>query len=70
MAMAPFGRQAGSASALLGALQFAIGAAAGTLVGVLDNGTALPMVGIIACCGVAAYVVLHWMTLRPLPGQV
>jgi DHA1 family bicyclomycin/chloramphenicol resistance-like MFS transporter len=70
MAMAPFGKQAGSASALLGALQFAIGAAAGALVGALDNGTALPMVGIIACCGVAAYLVLHWMTLRPLPGRV
>jgi len=70
LAMAPFGQQAGSASALLGALQFAIGAAAGSLVGALDNGTALPMVAIIACCGVAAYVVLHWMTLRPLAGQV
>lgn len=49
-AMAPHGSAAGSASALLGSLQFIVGAAAGTLVGVLYNSTALPMAAVIAVC--------------------
>ena len=68
-AMAPYARQAGSASALLGAVQFGIGAAAGALVGVLYNGTALPMAGIIALCGVSAFLILQVLVLRPLPRQ-
>ena len=63
-AMAPYGRQAGSASALLGATQFLLGAMAGMLVGVLANGTALPMVGTIAACGVGAFLVLRLVTRR------
>ena len=46
---------AGSASALLGTLQFVLGATAGTLVGVLGNGTAVPLAAVIAGCGVAAF---------------
>ena len=65
-AMAPYARQAGSASALLGALQFAMGALAGALVGLLFNGTALPMTAVIALCGVAAFVTLQLLVLRPL----
>lgn len=65
-AMAPYARQAGSASALVGAVQFAIGAVAGALVGLLFNGTALPMAATIALCGVAAFVTLQWLVLRPL----
>jgi DHA1 family bicyclomycin/chloramphenicol resistance-like MFS transporter len=49
--MAPHGRAAGSASALMGALQFGVGAVAGALVGALHNGTALPMAGVMAACG-------------------
>jgi MFS transporter, DHA1 family, multidrug resistance protein len=66
-AMAPYGRQAGSASAVLGATQFMAGALAGALVGLLANGTALPMVGTIALCGVSAYLVLHLLALRSQP---
>jgi DHA1 family bicyclomycin/chloramphenicol resistance-like MFS transporter len=40
------GAHAGSASALLGTLQFAIGAVGGFLVGWLTNGTAVPMAAI------------------------
>ena len=54
LAMASYGRAAGSASALLGTLQFALGAGAGTLVGVLANGTALPMAAVIAGCELVA----------------
>jgi DHA1 family bicyclomycin/chloramphenicol resistance-like MFS transporter len=55
-AMAPYGRAAGSASALMGTLQFTVGAGAGALVGALHNGTALPMAGVIAACGLLGLV--------------
>ncbi|MFL5800486.1 MAG: Bcr/CflA family multidrug efflux MFS transporter [Roseiflexaceae bacterium] len=66
-AMAPHGQIAGSASALLGTLQFVVGAGAGALVGVLYNGTALPMAGIIAICGVAALMTFQMLAFRPAP---
>jgi DHA1 family bicyclomycin/chloramphenicol resistance-like MFS transporter len=47
------GSQAGSASALMGTLQFTIGACGGFLVGVLTDGTGLPMVGLMFCGAVA-----------------
>jgi DHA1 family bicyclomycin/chloramphenicol resistance-like MFS transporter len=62
LAMAPHGRQAGSASALLGAFQMATAAAVGALIGLLHNGTALPMVGVIATCVTAAFLILQWVT--------
>jgi len=63
-AMAPYAQNAGSAAALLGAIQFACGAAAGALVGILHNGSALPMVGVIALCTVSAFFVLQLLTRR------
>jgi DHA1 family bicyclomycin/chloramphenicol resistance-like MFS transporter len=66
LAMAPHGSVAGSASALLGTLQFVLGATAGTLVGVLGNGTAVPLAAVIAGCGVAAFAT--YQTL-PSPGR-
>jgi MFS transporter, DHA1 family, multidrug resistance protein len=66
-AMAPYPRSAGSAAALLGAIQFVLGAIAGALVGALHNGTALPMAGVIALCAVGSYVVLHLLALRAVP---
>jgi DHA1 family bicyclomycin/chloramphenicol resistance-like MFS transporter len=56
-ALAPQGRSAGSASALLGAVQFGAGAAVGMLLGLLGNGTAVPMAGLIAACGLSAFAV-------------
>ncbi|MCY1536226.1 Bicyclomycin resistance protein [compost metagenome] len=50
-AMAGQGRHAGSASALLGSLQFAIAASAAALVGVLHDGSAWPMALVICSCG-------------------
>jgi DHA1 family bicyclomycin/chloramphenicol resistance-like MFS transporter len=61
--MAPFGEVAGSASALLGTIQFGVGAGAGALVGVFHNGTALPMTAGIAGCAFASFAV--WRTLGP-----
>ena len=54
LAMADHPRTAGSASALVGVLQFAIGAAAAPLVGVAGTGTALPMAVVIAVLSVSA----------------
>ena len=45
---------AGSASALTGALQFVFGAIAGSAVGSLANGTAVPLAGVICACSIAS----------------
>ena len=55
LAMAPFGDGAGSASALLGAIQYTLGASAGAIVGMLHNDTALPMTATMAVCGVVGW---------------
>ena len=64
LAMAPHGAVAGSASALLGTVQFTMGATSGALVGVLSNGTAVPFGAVIACCGVGGLVVLKTLASR------
>ncbi|KIF55384.1 major facilitator transporter [Pseudomonas fluorescens] len=45
------GARAGSASAMLGCLQFSIAAGAAALVGVLHDGSAVPMAMVISLCG-------------------
>jgi DHA1 family bicyclomycin/chloramphenicol resistance-like MFS transporter len=56
LALVPHGQIAGSASALLGTLQFATGTITAMLVGVLHNGTALPMAAMIAACAILALI--------------
>jgi DHA1 family bicyclomycin/chloramphenicol resistance-like MFS transporter len=56
-ALAPQGRNAGSASAMLGTVQFGAGAVVGMLLGALGNGTALPMAALIAACGLSSLAV-------------
>lgn len=56
LAMAPFEKAAGSASALLGTIQYTLGASAGALVGILHNGTAVPTTATMAICGVVGLV--------------
>jgi DHA1 family bicyclomycin/chloramphenicol resistance-like MFS transporter len=56
-ALGPQGRNAGTASALLGTLQFGAGATVGALLGALGDGTAVPMAGLIAACGLSALLV-------------
>jgi DHA1 family bicyclomycin/chloramphenicol resistance-like MFS transporter len=65
-AMAPHGRTAGSASALMGTLQFLVGTCAGLLVGALHNGTAVPMAVVVAGCGLAALLIFHWVAAGPV----
>ncbi|RON29363.1 multidrug effflux MFS transporter [Pseudomonas brassicacearum] len=46
------GARAGSASAMLGCLQFSVAAGAAALVGVLHDGSAMPMAMVISLCGI------------------
>jgi DHA1 family bicyclomycin/chloramphenicol resistance-like MFS transporter len=57
LSMAPFGHNAGSASAMMGAIQMCIGACTSALVSVLQNNTALPMAAVMACCAMGAFTV-------------
>ena len=56
--MAPFTKEAGSASALMGSIQMALGAGASAMVGLLTNGTAMPMTGVMAGCSLIAVLFL------------
>jgi len=56
LAMAPFATSAGSASALLGTIQYTIGATAGAFVGLFHNGTGLPMVMTMTCCAMVGTI--------------
>jgi DHA1 family bicyclomycin/chloramphenicol resistance-like MFS transporter len=51
LAMAPMGRMAGSASALMGTLQFGVGAVVGAVLGAFGGTSALAMGGAIALAG-------------------
>ncbi len=66
LAMAPHGDKAGSASALIGTLQFTLAAIAAFAVGALNTGTALPMAAVIAVCGGSACVFYHSLSKRAL----
>jgi len=50
-AMSGQGARAGSASALMGCLQFSVAAGAAALVGLLHDGSAVPMTLVISLCG-------------------
>jgi len=58
LALNPFTKSAGSASALLGSIQLSIGAIASILVSVLHNNTSIPMISIMAACAVISYLIL------------
>jgi len=58
LSMAPFSRNAGSASALMGAIQMGIGAFTSATVSVLSNQTTLPMTGVMACCSMVSFGIL------------
>ena len=63
-AMAPFPEKAGSASALLGSVQFAIAALASAAVGILHDGTAVPMAAVITVCGLLAFGSYRWLASK------
>jgi DHA1 family bicyclomycin/chloramphenicol resistance-like MFS transporter len=59
LSLVPFSKEAGSASALLGAIQMGIGSLAAALVGVLSNGTSLPMTGVMAGCALLGLIIFR-----------
>jgi DHA1 family bicyclomycin/chloramphenicol resistance-like MFS transporter len=59
-ALAGHGHQAGTASALMGALQFLLATAAGTAMGLWHDGSARPLVTALAVCGCAGW----WLHTR------
>ncbi len=67
LAMANYPDSAGSASALLGLLQFGIGGLVAPLAGVAGDDTALPMALLIACLGVGALVVSRLLARESEP---
>jgi MFS transporter, DHA1 family, multidrug resistance protein len=67
LALADHPRVAGSASGLLGVLQFAVGAATAPLVGVAGTGTALPMATTIAALGVGGLLAATVLATPPAP---
>ena len=58
LSMAPFSRNAGSASSMLGTLQMGLGAIASACIGFFEQQTALPMVSIMTATSLLALAVL------------
>ena len=64
-AMSRQGHAAGSASALIGTMQFGLGAGLGAMVGALYTGTALPMAAAVAVCGLGGFLALRLVPPKP-----
>jgi len=64
-AMSRQGHAAGSASALIGTMQFGLGAGLGAVVGALYTGTALPMAAAVAVCGLGGFLALRLVPPKP-----
>ena len=58
LSMAPFTKEAGSASALMGAIQMGLGALAAACVGLMNAQSAIPMTGVMAGCTLAGLTFL------------
>jgi DHA1 family bicyclomycin/chloramphenicol resistance-like MFS transporter len=58
LAMSPFTKGAGSASALMGAIQMGIGACVSILVSMIQAGSLMPMAMVMSACSVVALLVL------------
>ena len=70
LALADHPRAAGSASALLGLTQFAVGAGAAPLAGVGGSHTALPLAIVAATLSVSSLACLTLLTRQPAPAEV
>ncbi len=58
LSMAPFDKEAGSASALMGALQMGLGSLASAAVGLMAAQTAMPMTGVMATGAIIGLIIL------------
>jgi len=61
MAMAPHGKKAGSASAMIGVIQFTLAATSASVIGAVRGGTAMPVATLIAICAVSAAILYRSM---------
>jgi DHA1 family bicyclomycin/chloramphenicol resistance-like MFS transporter len=59
LALAPQGARAGSAAAMLGAIQFGLATLVSGLVSALHDGSALPMAGALALCAAGSFAALR-----------
>lgn len=59
LALSPFSKNAGTASALMGAVQLGIGALTTATVSALNNQSALPMAAVMLLCGSTAFIFLN-----------
>lgn len=66
VAMSRQGHAAGSASALIGVMQFGLGASLGAAIGAVHDGTAVPMAAALAACGLAGVLALRFVAPRPV----
>lgn len=55
---------AGSASALIGTLQYGLAAISSSFISHFNNGTAIPMISIIGVCGITAFFILNLLLTR------
>ena len=58
LCLAPFTKNAGTASALMGAIQLGLGAISTALVSVFNDGTPMPMAAVMCVCSITSVVVL------------
>lgn len=59
LSLAPFSKNAGSASALLGSIQLGMGALATGLVSFFSNDTAIPMTAVMATCTILSLTIVY-----------
>ncbi len=68
LSMAPFGHNAGNASALMGFIQMSLGAFMSAMVSLLHNGTTVTMTGVMAFCSIVATLIFTFAkksTIKP-----
>lgn len=64
LSMAPFGHNAGNASALMGFIQMSLGAFMSAMVSIFHNASTLPMTGVMAFCSVLASLIFALGKIR------
>lgn len=69
LALSHFPKTAGTANAMAGALRFTIGGVSSAAVGFFHDGTALPMAGVMAACGLLSIAALALIKNRGIPAE-
>jgi DHA1 family bicyclomycin/chloramphenicol resistance-like MFS transporter len=64
-ALAPHGAEAGTAAALLGAINFGLASLSAPLIGIFGTESAIPM-GLVMAGALTVATILLWIVVRPL----